>query len=73
MNNDRKETKLTLTIDGISTEWVSPYDDHSVEDILQALRGLLVSHTFLDKSFINECHNIYEVNKWLYEKEKEDD
>ena len=68
-----KGTRLTLEIDGEKAVWESPENDHSVEDILQALRGLLVIHTFLDGSFIQTCGNMYDENINLYEKEKEDD
>ena len=69
-----KGTRLTLEIDGEKAVWESPYRDHNVEDILQALRGLMVVHTFFDESFINGCGGMYEENKCLYEeKEKEDD
>lgn len=70
---EEKYTKLTLEIDGIKVSWESPYDDHTVDDIMQALRGLLVSHTFLDESFVKVCGDLYEENIGLYEKEKEDD
>ena len=72
MEEKSKGTKLTLEIDGIKATWESPYIDHSVDDIMQALRGLLISHTFVDKSFINTCGDIYETYTELDEKEKED-
>ena len=68
-----KGTRLTLEIGESKAIWESPYEDHSVEDILQALRGLLVAHTFMDESVVNCCGNLYEENKFLYEKEEEDD
>ena len=73
MEKEFKGTRLTLEIDGEKAVWESPYTDHNVEDILQALRGLMVVHTFFDESFINGCGGMYEENKVLYkEKEKED-
>ncbi len=68
-----KGTRLTLEIDGEKAVWESPANDHNVEDILQALRGLLVVHTFLDPSFIDTCGYIHEENAELYTKEKEDE
>lgn len=68
-----KGTRLTLEIDGEKAVWESPYKDHSVYDILQALRGLMVVHTFFDESVIRGCGDLYEENIELYErKEKED-
>jgi len=66
-----KGTRLTLEIDGEKAVWESPANDHNVEDILQALRGLMIVHTFFDESFINGCGGMYEENVGLYEKEKE--
>lgn len=68
-----KGTRLTLEINGEKAVWENPYNDLTVEDILQALRGLLVVHTFMDGSFVQTCGNIYDENIELYEKEKEDD
>ena len=69
-----KGTRLTLEIDGEKSVWESKFTDHCVEDILQALRGLMVTHTFLDESFIKVCGEMYDENIELYEeKEKEDD
>jgi hypothetical protein len=69
-----KGTKLTLEIDGEKAVWESPSRDHDVYDILQALRGLMVAHTFLDESVIKGCGGLYDENIELYErKEKEVD
>jgi hypothetical protein len=68
-----KGTRLTLEIDGEKAVWESPANDHNVEDILQALRGLMIAHTFLDISFVNVCGALHDENIELYEKEKEDD
>ena len=66
-------TRLTLEIDGQTAIWESPSRDHSVMDLLQALRGLMVTHTFFDESFIKGCQEMAEDNIDLYVKEKEDD
>ena len=68
-----KGTRLTLEIDGEKAVWESPYQDHDVYDILQALRGLMIAHTFVDPSFVNCCGDLYEECRCLYEKEKEDE
>ncbi len=68
-----KGTRLTLEIDGQKAIWESPYRDHNVSDLLQALRGLMVTHTFFDESFVRECGGLYDENICLYEKEKEDE
>lgn len=69
-----KGTRLTLEIDGEKAVWESPYGDHNVDDILQALRGLMVVHTFLDESVIKGCGGLYDENIEFYErKEKEDE
>lgn len=70
---ENKGTKLTLEIGGVKVTWESPYQDHSVSDILDALRGLMVTHTFVDESFVRCCGELYDANICLYEKEKEDD
>ena len=66
-------TRLTLEIDGEKAVWESPRNDHNVEDILQALRGLLVVHTFFDPSFVDTCGYLHDENAGLYAKEKEDE
>ena len=69
-----KGTRLTLEIDGEKAVWESPYRDHNVNDILQALRGLMIVHTFFDESVIRGCGDLYDENIELYErKEKEDE
>ena len=69
-----KGTRLILEIDGEKAVWESPYKDHNVTDILQALRGLMIVHTFLDESVIRGCRELYDENIELYErKEKEDE
>ncbi len=68
-----KGTRLTLEINGEKAVWESPANDHNVEDILRALRGLLVVHMFLDSSFIDTCGYLHEENAGLYTKEKEDE
>lgn len=73
MEDKFKGTRLTLEIDEKKVIWESPYMDHSVEDILDALRGLMVAHTFVDESFVRCCGALYDENICLYEKEKEDD
>jgi hypothetical protein len=73
MEDKFKGTRLTLEIDGVKVSWESPHNDYSVEELLSAMRGLLVSHTYMDNSFITVCGDIYEENKFLLEKEKEDD
>ena len=72
MEDKFKGTKLTLEIDEVKVTWESPYTDHSVEDILTALRGLMVTQTFIDESFVRSCGELYDENICLYEKEKED-
>ena len=73
MEDKFKGTRLTLEQDGVKVTWETPSTDCTVEEIMQALRGLLVSHTYIDTSFVNVCGNIYDENICLYEKEKEDD
>ena len=68
-----KGTRLTLEIGDENAIWETPGEDHTVEDILQGLRGLMVTHTFLDVSFVNACGTLHDENIELYEKEKEDD
>ena len=74
MEKEFKGTRLTLEIDGVKTVWESQYTDHSIYDLLQALRGLTVSHTFIDETFVRGCGELYDEAIELYEeKEKEDD
>jgi hypothetical protein len=73
MEKEFKGTRLALEIDGEKAVWESPYTDHDVNDILQALRGLMVTHTYVDPSFVNTCGDIYKESRWLYEKEEKED
>lgn len=68
-----KGTRLTLEIDGEKAVWESPSRDHDVYDILQALRGLMVAHTFLDESVIRGCGGLYDENIELYERKQKED
>ena len=68
-----KGTRLTLEIDGQKAIWESPCRDHNVIDLLQALRGLMVTHTFFDESFVRECGGLYDENIELYEKKEKED
>lgn len=58
-----KGTRLTLEIGGTKAIWETDRWDHSVDEILEALRGLLVTHTYQDTSFVRCCGNFYEENK----------
>jgi len=73
MENEFKGTRLTLEIGDVKMTWESPYDDHSMSDILEALRGLAVGQTFLDETFVRCCGDLYENNIFLYEPEKKED
>lgn len=44
-----KDRKITATVDS---------DDLCVGEILEMLRGMLVSHGYIDESFVNTCEEI---------------
>ena len=74
MNNEKKFTRLTLEQDDLKVTWEVPYNDVTGEDMMQAIRTIMIGMTFSDKSvessmvdYINEHSDEYEVI------EKEDD
>ena len=69
---DEKKTKLTLQIGDTITSWEVPYEDISVDDLMDAFQGLCVGQTFVPESFWRACRDIYLEHECLYEeKEKE--
>lgn len=61
--NDKKLTKLELTIGENKVSWETPYDDCSLEDLLQAFAGLVFAHTFPARSIIKEMKNYIEEHE----------
>lgn len=69
---DEKKTKLTLQIGDTITSWEVPYEDISVDDLMDAFQGLCVGQTFVPESFWRACRDFYLEHECLYEeKEKE--
>ena len=61
--NDKKLTKIELTIGENKVSWETPYDDCSIEDLLQAFAGLLFTHTFAARSIIKGMKNYIEEHE----------
>ena len=51
-------TELSLKIRGIETTAKVASDDLCVSEIVELLRGMLVSHGYVDQSFINVCKEL---------------
>lgn len=51
-------TELSLKIRDIETTAKVNSDDLCVDEILELLRGMLVSHGYVDQSFVNTCKEI---------------
>lgn len=47
------KARLSLEINGEKCEYTWNHSDISVDDIITALKGLMVSHTFSEKSIEN--------------------
>ena len=69
MYNDKTQfTRLTLDQSNLHVEWSVPYEDVTGEDMLQAIRTLMIGMTFNDKtiessmaSYLIEHSDDYEV------------
>lgn len=72
MEEKTKGTKLTLEIDGVKVSWESPHSDHSVDELFEAFRGLCVTHTFIEDSFISACEEYLEERQYLKEHQEND-
>ena len=73
--NDNKFTRLTLDQSDLHVEWEVPYEDVGGEDMMQAIRTLMIGMTFNDitiersmASYLQEHFDNYEV----YEKDAEE-
>ena len=55
MKEEFKGTRLTLEIGETKAVWETPYQDHSIDDLINALQGLCVSHTWIPESFVRSC------------------
>lgn len=59
------KTKLSLQIGDDIASWENGYMDNSLEDLMQAFIGLLVTHTFIQSSidnfFINKGEELKET------------
>lgn len=51
-------TELSLKIRDIETTAKIDSDDLCVSELLELLRGMLVSHGYVDQSFIHACKEI---------------
>lgn len=51
-------TELSLKIRDIETTAKVDSDDLCIDEILELLRGMLVSHGYVDQSFINACKEL---------------
>lgn len=51
-------TELSLKIRDIETTAKVDSDDLCISEILDLLRGMLVSHGYVDQSFLNTCKEI---------------
>lgn len=49
---DHTGTTLTLTIDGVSSQWKSPACDETLETVLNGFYGLCVSQTWAPESVL---------------------
>ena len=69
MYNDKpKFTRLTLEQNNLKVIWEVPYDDVNGEDMMQAIRTIMIGMTFSDlsvessmASYLQEHSNEYEV------------
>ena len=50
MNNDKKFTRLILEQQNLHVEWEIPYDDPTGEDMMQAIRTIMIGMTFNDNT-----------------------
>ena len=67
-NEEKKFTRLTLEQDDLKVIWEVPYNDVTGEDMMQAIRTIMVGMTFSDNTvessmadYINEHSNEYKV------------
>ena len=68
MNNENKFTRLTLEQDDLKVTWEVPYNDVSGEDMMQAIRTIMIGMTFNEStvesamaSYLEEHSNEYKV------------
>ena len=67
-NEEKKFTRLTLEQNNRKIVWEIPYNDPNGEDMMEAIRTIMIGMTFSDKSvessmvdYINEHSDEYEV------------
>lgn len=72
-NNEKRFTRLTLEQNDCKVVWEVPYDDVSGEDMMQAIRTIMIGMTFSDKSVESSMANYLQEHSDEYEViEKED-
>lgn len=64
-------TKLTLQIGDTVTTWEVDHQDISIDDLLNALHGMCVSHTFISHSFVDGCRDFYDSLESIYHENEE--
>ena len=55
-------TKLTLSIGDDSVSWETTYNDCSALEIVEALKGLMQTHTYQELSILTAMKHILEDN-----------
>lgn len=60
IESDKCLTKLSLEIGDTTVSWEVPFNDCGADDIVNALYGLMVAHTWLPASVIDAMHNFSE-------------
>ena len=68
-----KGTKLTLTIGETTVSWESPYEDHDMNDLIDAFQGLCVAHTWIPETVVRSFGEWYEGMKAVYPNLKDDE
>ena len=72
-NNDDVKTRLVYENDENRYIWESPYNDVSMEDILDAFFGMMVSATWQPITVIEAMRDFVAEHSYMLEDEDEDD
>ena len=72
-NNDDVKTRLVYENDNNRSIWESPYNDVSMEDILDAFFGMMVSATWQPITVIEAMRDFAAEHSYMLEDEDEDD
>ena len=68
MNNTNKFTRLTLEQNDLKVTWEVPYDDVNGEDMMQAIRTIMIGMTFHENTiesamadYLHEYSDAYDI------------